>query len=55
MNVCFLGTNGWYDSITGHTVCILVETDNAIVVLDAGSGLYKAQRYFTYEKPVHLF
>ncbi|NTV66187.1 MAG: ribonuclease Z [Chlorobaculum sp.] len=55
MNIVFLGTNGWYDSPTGNTVCMLIETDSAIIVLDAGSGLYKADPYFEGQKPVHLF
>jgi ribonuclease BN (tRNA processing enzyme) len=55
MNIVFLGTNGWYDSPTGNTVCILIETTSAIIVLDAGSGLYKADPYFDGKKPIHLF
>ncbi|TCD47962.1 ribonuclease Z [Chlorobium sp. N1] len=55
MKVVFLGTNGWYDSPTGNTVCILVETARAFMLLDAGSGLHKADRYLKADKPVHLF
>ncbi len=55
MKVVFLGTNGWYDSSTGNTICILIETESSIIVLDAGSGLYKADRFITGGKPVHLF
>lgn len=55
MNVVFLGTNGWYDSPAGNTICILIETPQAVILLDAGSGLHKADRYITGEKPVHLF
>ena len=55
MKIVFLGTNGWYDSPTGNTVCILIETDEASILLDAGNGLYKADRYIGPEKPVHLF
>ncbi len=55
MKIIFLGTNGWYDSPTGNTVCILIETDKASILLDAGNGLYKADRYIGLDKPVHLF
>jgi ribonuclease BN (tRNA processing enzyme) len=55
MKLVFLGTNGWYDSSTGNTICILFETPDAIILLDAGSGLYKADRFFSIDKPVHLF
>ena len=55
MKVVFLGTNGWYDSPAGNTVCILIETERSIILLDAGSGLHKADRFITGDKPVHLF
>lgn len=55
MKIIFLGTNGWYDSPTGNTICILIETSEASILLDAGNGIYKADRYITPEKPVHLF
>ena len=55
MKIVFLGTNGWYDSPTGNTICILIETDKASILLDAGNGLYKADRYIGRDKPVHLF
>jgi ribonuclease BN (tRNA processing enzyme) len=55
MKVVFLGTNGWYDSPTGNTICILIESEMATILLDAGSGLYKADRYIEHDKPVYLF
>jgi ribonuclease BN (tRNA processing enzyme) len=55
MKVVFLGTNGWYDSPTGNTICILIETEHSIILLDAGSGLHKADQFITGDKPVHLF
>jgi ribonuclease BN (tRNA processing enzyme) len=55
MKVVFLGTNGWYDSPSGNTICILIETERSIILLDAGSGLHKADRFITRDKPVHLF
>jgi len=55
IKIVFLGTNGWYDSPTGNTVSILIETDAASILLDAGNGLYKADRYIGNGKPVFLF
>lgn len=55
MKVYFLGTNGWYDTQTGNTVCVLVETVNKYVIFDAGNGLYKIDRYITKNKPILLF
>jgi ribonuclease BN (tRNA processing enzyme) len=55
MKIVFLGTNGWYDSPTGNTICILIETGDASILLDAGNGLFKADRYIDSEKPVFLF
>ncbi|NTW98442.1 MAG: ribonuclease Z [Geobacteraceae bacterium] len=55
MKVVFLGTNGWYDTSTGNTICILIETTDAYILLDAGNGLQHADRFFTSGKPVHLF
>ena len=39
MRVTFLGTNGWYDTETGNTVCTLVEAGPWKVLLDAGNGI----------------
>ncbi|MBI5203637.1 MAG: ribonuclease Z [Nitrospirae bacterium] len=55
MKITFLGTNGWYDTSTGNTICILVETEKYDIILDAGNGLYKADRYISNKKPVYLF
>ncbi|TAL28352.1 MAG: MBL fold metallo-hydrolase [Nitrospirae bacterium] len=55
MKITFLGTNGWYDTSTGNTICILVETDKYDIILDAGNGLYKADRYISNKKPAYLF
>jgi ribonuclease BN (tRNA processing enzyme) len=54
MEVVFLGTNGWYDTDTGNTICILVKGRNYDVILDAGNGIYKVDRYIKGDKPVHL-
>jgi ribonuclease BN (tRNA processing enzyme) len=57
MKIIFLGTNGWYDTNTGNTICVLVRTNNFDIVFDAGTGLSKLDHYITdqNEKPVYLF
>lgn len=55
MRVTFLGTNGWYDTLTGNTCSVLVETRDYDIIFDAGNGIAKADRYISQEKPVYLF
>jgi len=55
MKVIFLGTNGWYDTETGNTPCILIKTNDFYVVLDAGNGIYKLDQYIKDEKPIYVF
>ena len=55
MKVTFLGTNGWYDTQTGNTSCVLIETESRFIILDAGFGFYKVKKYILSEKPVSLF
>jgi ribonuclease BN (tRNA processing enzyme) len=55
MQVTFLGTNGWYDTATGNTPCVLIETDGAFIVLDAGFGFVKVKDIVRSEKSVFLF
>lgn len=55
MRVIFLGTNGWYDTKTGNTTCILIETNNYFIILDAGNGLHKIDQYIRSKKPIYLF
>ncbi|MCP4051143.1 MAG: ribonuclease Z [bacterium] len=55
MKIYFLGTNGWYDTKTGNTLCILLETSNYYIILDAGNGIHKLNQYITIDKPVYLF
>ncbi|OGW83598.1 MAG: hypothetical protein A2987_02915 [Omnitrophica bacterium RIFCSPLOWO2_01_FULL_45_10] len=55
MNVIFLGTNGWYDTETGNTVSVLIETEGQYIILDAGFGFYKVKEYIKSDKPVSLF
>ena len=42
MDIIFLGTNGWYDSPTGSTICTLISSEHYHILLDAGNGIYKA-------------
>ncbi len=55
MRVIFLGTNGWYDTETGNTVCTLMEADDCFVILDAGNGLYKLDQHIRSKKQIYLF
>lgn len=55
MKVNFLGTNGWYDSSTGNTICVLIETNNEYIVLDAGNGIHKLDRHVDSKRPIYIF
>ena len=55
MKIIFLGTNGWYSSSTGDTPCILIDSKEHYVILDAGNGIYKLDRYITEDKPISMF
>lgn len=58
MEVIFLGTNGWYDSDTGNTICTMINSEKYHIILDAGNGIYKADSYIRddkYDRPVYLF
>ena len=55
MKIIFLGTNGWYTTPTGNTACILIDSKDYYVVLDAGNGIYKLDSYIKENKPIFLF
>jgi ribonuclease BN (tRNA processing enzyme) len=55
IKIIFLGTNGWYDSKTGNTVSVLIETPYENIVLDAGNGIHKIDKYIKNNKPIYLF
>jgi ribonuclease BN (tRNA processing enzyme) len=55
MDIIFLGTNGWYDSSTGNTICTLINSEKYHIILDAGNGIYKADSYIKDGKPIYLF
>lgn len=55
MKLIFLGTNGWFDTATGQTPCVLLETKKCYVIFDAGFGLTKIDQYIKKSKPIFLF
>jgi len=55
VKVTFLGTNGWFDTQTGNTISILIESSRFYIVLDAGIGIYKLNEYAKKKKPVYVF
>ena len=57
MKIVFLGTNGWYDTATGNTICTLLQTADYDILFDAGNGIAKADQYGVGEngRPVYLF
>ena len=56
MKITFLGTNGWYDTSTGNTICTFIETNDYYIILDAGHGLYKIDHHIKDpKKPIYLF
>jgi ribonuclease BN (tRNA processing enzyme) len=55
MKICFLGTNGWYDTETGNTPCTLVDAKDQYLVFDAGNGIHKLDKYTKKKKSIHLF
>jgi ribonuclease BN (tRNA processing enzyme) len=55
MHITFLGTNGWYDTDTGNTVCILIRSECFDLVLDAGTGFAKLDRFIPAETKRELY
>lgn len=56
MKITFLGTNGWYTTPTGDTPCILIDTKDHYLILDAGNGIYKLDKYIkNNKKPISMF
>jgi ribonuclease BN (tRNA processing enzyme) len=55
VKVIFLGTNGWYDTETGNTICTLIQMEQYAIILDAGNGLHRAERHLDGTKPTFLF
>ncbi len=56
VTIRLLGTNGWYATKTGNTLCILITTQNTTIILDAGDGIHKIPDLIPdIQSPVHLF
>jgi ribonuclease BN (tRNA processing enzyme) len=55
MKINFLGTNNWFDTKDGNTPCVLLESSDAYIIMDAGFGIYKAGKYIRQNKPIYLF
>lgn len=55
MEIIFLGTNGWYDTEVANTLCVLLKCREYDIVLDAGNGIHKLDKYIDGKKPVYLF
>jgi ribonuclease BN (tRNA processing enzyme) len=39
--ISFLGTNAWYDTDTGSTICITIMSDAFGIIVDAGNGIHR--------------
>lgn len=55
MKITFLGTNGFYPTDLGDTICTLIETEKFNLILDAGSGLSKYDKFDYSGKPTFIF
>lgn len=55
MKIIFLGTNGWYSTPTGDTPCILIDSNDRYIILDAGNGIYKLDQFVKEDKPISMF
>lgn len=54
MIVTTLGTNGWFDTENGQTMCTLIRTSNYSIILDAGYGIRRAKELIDFSKPTFL-
>lgn len=54
MIITLLGTNGWFDTETGQTMCTLIRTKDYSIILDAGFGIRKAKGLIDFSKPTYL-
>ena len=54
MIVTLLGTNGWFDTETGQTMCSLIRTPDYSIILDAGFGIRRAKALIDFSKPTFL-
>jgi ribonuclease BN (tRNA processing enzyme) len=54
MKIILLGTNGWYDTATGNTICTLIRTEHYNILLDAGNGIHRTEANVDDTKPIVL-
>jgi len=55
IKIVFLGTAGGYDSKIGNTISTLISTNDFDIILDAGNGLLKLDKYTDCSKDTFLF
>ncbi len=53
--VYMLGTNGWYDNELGSTICTYIKNRDFNIIIDAGFGIQKLDKYCDFTKPTYLF
>lgn len=54
MIITTLGTNGWFDTESGQTMCTLVRTRDYSIIFDAGYGIRRAKELIDFSKPTYL-
>ena len=54
MIVTTLGTNGWFDTENGQTMCTLIRARDFSIILDAGYGIRKVKPLIDFSKPSFL-
>ena len=54
MIITLLGTNGWFDTETGQTMCTMIRTKDYSIILDAGFGIRRAKGLIDFSKPTYL-
>lgn len=55
INIYFLGTNGWYDTDLGNTICTFIKHHEYNIILDAGFGIQKLDYVCDFKKETYLF
>jgi ribonuclease BN (tRNA processing enzyme) len=55
IKITALGTNGWFDTQTGSTTCMMIQTSEYTIVLDAGYGITKIKQLVDFSKPAYIF
>ncbi len=53
--VYLLGTNGWYDTELGNTICTYIKHDNFNIIVDSGFGIQYLEKYCNFNNPSYLF